>query len=162
MPTMTIGRLAAKSDVGVETVRFYERSGLIARPLRPKAGGFRVYDADIVARIRFIRQAQQLGFSLGEIRELLTLRARPGVDCRAVRAQAVVKRDEVDRKIGRLRQMRRALDVLIASCPGGGALRACTILDALDRPRGGSERGQGAASRRGPPLAPPLKKYARP
>jgi MerR family copper efflux transcriptional regulator len=107
MPAMTIGRVAARSGVGVETVRFYERSGLIARPLRPAAGGFRVYDTDIVARIRFIRQAQQLGFSLGEIRELLSLRARPGADCRAVRAQAVTKRDEVDRKIGQLRQMRR-------------------------------------------------------
>ncbi len=90
MPAMTIGRLAAKSGVGVETVRFYERSGLIARPLRPVAGGFRVYDADIVARIRFIRQAQQLGVSLGEIRELLTLRARHGVDWPTVRAQAGV------------------------------------------------------------------------
>jgi DNA-binding transcriptional MerR regulator/copper chaperone CopZ len=133
MPRMTIGRLAATAGVGVETVRFYERSGLVMRPSRPTAGGFRVYDPEAVARIRFIREAQRLGFSLGEIRELLSLRATPGADCRAVRAQAVAKRDEVERKIARLRQMRGALDELIATCPGGGALRACTILDALER-----------------------------
>ncbi len=143
MAEMTIGRVAGKAGVGVETVRFYERSGLIARPLRPTAGGFRVYDAETVARIRFIRQAQELGFSLGEIRELLSLRATPGTDCRAVRAQAVAKRDEVDGKIGQLRRMRRALDELIATCPGSGAVRECTILDGLERPQGKKQPSSG-------------------
>jgi len=142
MPRMTIGRLAEKAGVGVETIRFYERCGLITRPQRP-VGGFREYDSAAAERIRFIRQAQELGFALGEIRELLALRATPGADCRAVRAQAAAKRDEVDGKIAQLRHIRKALDELIASCPGGGALRSCTILDALERlPAGGAARGK--------------------
>lgn len=128
---MTISRAARQAGVGVETIRFYERRGLIAQPPRPRGGGYRFYDDDVVGRIRFIRQAQELGFSLREIAELLSLRADPAADCADVRAQAVAKRIEVDRKIARLRDIRAALDELIATCPGGGALRACTIIDAL-------------------------------
>jgi len=151
MPGMTIGRLAEKTGVGVETIRFYERCGLIARPQRPLAGGFREYDEETAERIRFIRQAQQLGFSLGEIGELLALRATPGVDCRAVRAQAVAKRDEVDGKIAQLRHMRKALDELIATCPGGGALRDCTILDALEHAPAQTKRRRPHAGWKAPP-----------
>lgn len=128
---LTISRAAERAGVGVETVRFYERRGLIKQPPRPRSGGFRFYDEEVVERIRFIRQAQELGFSLREIKELLSLRADPGADCGDVRTQAVIKREEVNRKIGQLRQIQAALDELIASCPGGGALRACTIIDAL-------------------------------
>lgn len=128
---MTISRAAQQADVGVETIRFYERRGLIEQPPRPRVGGYRIYDNDVVERIRFIRQAQELGFSLREIAELLSLRADPAADCADVRAQAVAKRVEVDRKLAQLRHIRAALDELIATCPGGGALRACTIIDAL-------------------------------
>jgi MerR family copper efflux transcriptional regulator len=128
---MTISRVAERAGVGVETIRFYERRGLVRQPPRPKNGGYRCYDEEIVERIRFIRQAQELGFSLREITELLSLRADPAADCGDVRAQAVIKRREVDRKIAQLQQMREALEALIATCPGGGALRACTIIDAL-------------------------------
>lgn len=128
---MTIARAARAAGVGVETIRFYERRGLVAQPRKP-ASGFREYDADAVTRIRFIRQAQELGFSLREIEELLSLRADPDADCAEVRTQAAVKRDEVERKIAHLERIRGALDTLIASCPGSGALRACTILDAIE------------------------------
>lgn len=128
---MTISRAAERAGVGVETIRFYERRGLIEQPARPRSGGYRFYDDEVVERIRFIRQAQELGFSLREITELLSLRADPAADCGDVRTQAVSKRDEVDRKIAQLRLIRRALDALIASCPGSGALRACTIIDAM-------------------------------
>lgn len=128
---MTISRAAQRAGVGVETIRFYERRGLIRQPPRPRSGGYRFYDNNVVERIRFIRQAQELGFSLREIKELLSLRADPAADCGDVRAQAVTKRQEVDRKIAQLQHMRGALDTLIATCPGGGALRACTIIDAL-------------------------------
>lgn len=128
---MTIGRAAERAGVGVETIRFYERRGLIKQPPRPRSGGYRFYEDAVVERIRFIRQAQELGFSLREIKELLSLRADPAADCSDVRVQAVAKREEVDRKMAQLQHMRAALDVLIASCPGGGALRACTIIDAL-------------------------------
>lgn len=128
---MTISRAAERAGVGVETIRFYERRGLIEQPARPRSGGYRFYDDGVVERIRFIRQAQELGFSLREIEELLSLRADPAADCGDVRTQAVSKREEVDRKIAQLQHIRSALDALIATCPGGGALRACTILDAM-------------------------------
>lgn len=128
---MTIARAAEKAGVGVETIRFYERQGLIEQPLRPRDGGYREYDRETVARIRFIRQAQELGFSLREIGELLALRTDPDADCSDVRMQAVAKRLDVESKIARLEDIRSALDVLIARCPGGGDLSACTIMDAL-------------------------------
>jgi DNA-binding transcriptional MerR regulator/copper chaperone CopZ len=130
--SMTIAHAAQAAGVGVETIRFYERRGLIARPRKPANGGFRQYDAETVARIRFVRQAQELGFSLREIEDLLSLRADPQADCAEVRAQAITKRDEVEQKIVQLQRIRAALETLVASCPGSGALRACTILDAID------------------------------
>ncbi|RWI36163.1 MAG: MerR family transcriptional regulator [Mesorhizobium sp.] len=140
---MTISRAAEKAGVGVETIRFYERRGLIRQPARPRNGGYRFYDDEIVERIRFIRHAQDLGFSLREIMELLSLRTDASADCGDVRAQAIAKRRDVNRKIAQLQQIRSALDELIASCPGGGALRACTILDALaGRPAATAERGE--------------------
>jgi Hg(II)-responsive transcriptional regulator len=129
---LTISRAAKHAGVGVETIRFYERRGLIKQPPRPRSGGFRYYDKDVVERIRFIREAQELGFSLREIKELFSLRADPAADCADVRTKAITKRTEVERKIGHLQHIRAALDELITSCPGGGALRACTIIDALN------------------------------
>jgi DNA-binding transcriptional MerR regulator/copper chaperone CopZ len=132
---LTISRAAILAGVGVETIRFYERRGLIKQPPRPRNGGYRCYDDAVVERIRFIRQAQELGFSLREIKDLLSLRADPAADCGDVRKQASIKREEVNRKIVQLQQIRSALDELIASCPGGGAIRACTILSALNTGR---------------------------
>ncbi|OAF12437.1 MerR family transcriptional regulator [Bradyrhizobium centrolobii] len=144
---MTISRAAEQAGVGIETIRFYERRGLIERPLRPRSGGYRVYEGAVVERIRFIRQAQDLGFSLREILELLSLRADPATDCSDIRAQAMTKRREVDRRIAKLQQMRSALDQLIGTCPGGGALRACTIIDALAGPgRGEAESSEPASA----------------
>ncbi len=129
----TIGRAAEQAGVGIETIRFYDQRGLIGQPVRPRGGGYRFYDDDVIERTRFVRQAQELGFSLREIADLLSLRADRAADCRAVRAQAATKREEAGRKIVQLRHIRGALGELIASCPGGGALRACTIIDALTR-----------------------------
>ena len=132
MNDMTIGKIARKAGVGVETIRFYERKGLIEQPPKPVSGGFRVYPSETVPRVRFIRQAQDLGFSLKEIDELLTLRADPAIDCAAVRDRARVKLGEVDHKIARLQRIGAALEELIAACPGKGALRKCSIMDALE------------------------------
>lgn len=131
MKGMTIGRAARKADVGVETIRFYQRRGLIRQPVKPDGTGFRHYPEETVQRIRFIRQAQDIGFSLREIDELLSLRADPGADCADVRDQATAKLQEVERKLARLEEIRAALEDLIAACPGRGALRACSILEAL-------------------------------
>ncbi len=131
MKRMTISHAARKAGVGVETIRFYERRGLIQQPLKPANAGFRIYPEEVVRQIRFIREAQELGFSLREINELLSLQADPSSDCADVRKRAEVKRHEVDRKIVQLQLIRTALDELIDACPGHGHLRACSILDAL-------------------------------
>ena len=131
MKAMTISKAASKAGVGVETIRFYERRGLIQKPRKPKGDGFRVYPEETVQRIRFIRQAQEIGFKLREIDELLSLQSDPSADCADVRDRAAAKLEEVNRKIVQLENMRGALEELIAACPASGALRACSILQAL-------------------------------
>ncbi|MDH3474776.1 MAG: MerR family DNA-binding protein [Rhodospirillales bacterium] len=142
MPDMTIGKAAERAGVGVETVRFYERRGLIDRPRRPATGGFRIYPRETVERIRFIRQAQTLGFSLEEIGDLLSLRADPRAECGAVRRRAEDKLQEVDRKLGQLQQIRRALEAVIAACPGERALDRCSVLEFLERNGTGPQPGR--------------------
>ncbi len=134
MTALTIGKAAAKAGVGVETIRFYERRGLIEQPPKPEDSGFRVYSAETVQRIWFIRQAQKLGFSLHEIQDLLSLRTDPAADSGDVRERATTKLAQVNRKITELERMRAALKTLIAACPGGGALRTCSIMEALAIP----------------------------
>ena len=131
MSSMTIGKLAREAGVGVETIRFYERRGLIEQPPKPESSGFRHYPRDAVERIRFIRRAQEIGFTLREIDELLSLRADPATDSAEVRERAVAKLAEVDSRIAHLAEMRGALVELIAACPGGGALRTCSIMQSL-------------------------------
>lgn len=133
MESLTIGHAARAAGVNIETIRFYERRGLIAQPSKPRSG-FRRYDSETVKCVRFIRQAQELGFSLREIEELLNLRAEPTADCSKVRTRAARKRAEVEQKIAGLEAIRAALDTLIANCPGRGALKSCTILDAIEHP----------------------------
>ncbi len=130
MKPLTIGTLASRAGVGVETIRFYERKGLVRRPPRPGTG-FRVYPEDSVTRIQFIRRAQGLGFTLQEIGGLLALRVTPGTDCAAVRTRAVSKLAIVETRLAELERIRGALGKLIAACPGRGALATCTILEAL-------------------------------
>jgi MerR family transcriptional regulator, copper efflux regulator len=130
MAGMTIGQVARRAGVGIETVRFYERRGLIAKPPRPN-GGFRHYADDVVGRIRFIREAQRLGFSLEEIRELLNLQADPAADASKVRERALAKLAQVDDKIAQLERMGGALRALLAVCPGEGELGRCSIMEAL-------------------------------
>ena len=133
MKSMTIGIAARKAGVGVETIRFYERRGLVDQPPKPGfGGGFRVYPDETVHRVRFIRQAQELGFSLREIDELLSLRADPAKDCGDVRERAEAKLDQVNQKIAHLESIRGALRELIAACPGRGALRGCSIVGAIE------------------------------
>lgn len=129
---MRIGEAAQAANVGVETIRFYERKGLIDQPERPTNGGFRIYPFETVKRIRFIRQAQELGFSLREIEELLSLKSAPDTDCSSIRERALAKRKEVDAKIKLLKEIDRTLVTLIDACPGKGSLNFCSILGAMD------------------------------
>lgn len=129
---MRIGEVARESGVGVETVRFYEQKGLIARPPRPIAGGYRDYPTEAVRRIRFIRSAQQLGFSLAEVVDLLELEAGDAAQCIDVRQRAELKRDEVQTKIDNLKRIGHALHDLIDACPGTGPAQSCSILEAIN------------------------------
>ncbi len=137
MTALTIGKVAEAAGVGVETVRFYERKGLIAQPRKPEHG-FRVYPDDAIRRIRFIRQAQELGFALRETEDLLALRTDPGSDCADVRVRAVAKLEDVERKLQQLQDIGGALKQVIAACPGRGALSGCSIIEAMANPK---ERG---------------------
>lgn len=139
---MRIGEAARAAGVGVETIRYYERRGLIARPARPARGGARTYPEETVARIRFIRQAQSIGFSLREIKELVSLQLDPDADCGEVRARAQAKLDEVNRKITGLGAMREKLEEVLVACPGHGGLDECAILAALSAGSGGTRGGQ--------------------
>lgn len=133
MSSRTIGRAAAEAGVGVETIRFYERRGIIEQPLRPRTGGPRIYPKEAVRSVRFARRAQRLGFSLREIRELLSLRADPAAECEDIRLRAAAKLEEVEEKIGALLKIRSALRQLVDDCPRSGtAAGRCTILQALD------------------------------
>lgn len=129
--TLTTGEAADRADVNVQTVRYYERRGLIPEPPRT-SGGFRQYSPDHVARIRFIKRAQELGFTLEEAGDLLSLRATPDADRADVRAVAQEKRDEIEQKIADLQRMQATLDHLIAACEGHGTTDECPILHALE------------------------------
>lgn len=127
---MGIGALARATGVGVETLRYYERIGLLELPGRRK-GTYRRYGADSIARLRFIRAAGDLGFSLTETRELLALRARKGAPCAAVREKAEQKLTVIKQKLAELTELRDAVSALIGACHGDRAVEHCTILAAL-------------------------------
>ena len=133
---LPIGRAAQAANVGVETIRFYERQELIEKPARPLGSGPRRYSREAVERIRFIREAQRLGFTLREVRELLALQTDPAADCSDVRDRAAGKLAEVRIKVAQLQRMAGALETMIAGCPAHGRLEGCTILSALASPAG--------------------------
>ncbi|MFQ5666893.1 MAG: MerR family DNA-binding protein [Candidatus Binatia bacterium] len=131
MHGLTIGEVAAQGDVRIETLRYYERRGLLNKPPRSVAN-YRLYPADAVRRVRFIKRAQELGFSLREIKELLSLRAAPRSRCEDVRKRATAKIDDIEQKIRSLRAMKHALSKLVAQCAGAVPISNCPILEALD------------------------------
>lgn len=125
MKAMTIGMLARTSGVHVETIRFYQRRGLLAQPRRP-AGGVRRYSADAVARLRFIRRAQDIGFTLGEIAELLRLQR----GCRDAHDLATAKLAAIERRLADLNRVRKTLRELVGRCEAGRSA-GCPIIEAL-------------------------------
>lgn len=127
---MQIGQLAQRAGVGIDTVRFYERERVLPRPAR-QPSGYRRYGDEDVARLRFIRRAKALGFTLEEIRELLALSNRRGGDMGKCKAKAAAKLIVVNRKLAELGRIRDALQTLVDVCPGQGALERCPILHAL-------------------------------
>lgn len=133
--SLTIGHLAKEAGVNRETVRFYERRGLLISPPR-SASGYRLFPSETARRLKFIRRAQELGFSLKEIRELLSLRVSRAASCAGIRAQAEAKIAHIRAKIRSLQSMERALRKLARSCAGAGPVAGCPILESLDREEG--------------------------
>lgn len=133
MESIGIGDLAKRGGVGIDTVRYYERSGLL-KPQARLASGYRRYSNLEVARLRFIRRAQALGFSLQEVRELLALSAAR--DVARVKRSAQAKLADVEKRIAELERVRDGLASLISACPGHGRAADCPILQAL----GGEEQ----------------------
>ena len=131
--TMTIGDLARSAGVGVETVRFYERKGLLEEPSRGESG-YRQYPPGSLVRLRFIRQAKELGFTLPEIQELLSLRVSPTASCAQVQERIQAKIGSIQEKIRSLERMERALKGMAAICLSEAlSTSECPILDALER-----------------------------
>ena len=131
MNTLTIGKVARQADVGIETVRFYERKGLIDEPPRGPSG-YRHYPETVVQRLLFIKRAKELGFTLNEIKELLQLRKDPTTTCADVRRRAEEKVADIDNKLRALRRMKKSLVALVESCGEQGSGSDCPILDSLD------------------------------
>ncbi len=128
---LLIGQLARQAGVGVETIRFYERSGLLGSPER-RSSGYRAYDEQAVSRLQFIRRAKQLGFTLNEIKELLALDANPDATQAEVKAAALAKIDDIENRIRDLQWMRTALVSVTSQCHGDGeSAMHCPILEAL-------------------------------
>lgn len=128
---LTIGEVAKAAEIGVETIRFYEREGLIAEPPR-RASGYRQYPREAIRRLRFIRRAKELGFTLREIGELLSLRVDPGTTCADVRAMARAKIEDIDGRVAELHRIKDVLERLARSCRGKGPTSECPILDILE------------------------------
>ncbi len=131
MDGLTIGGVAKRAGVGVETVRFYERKGLLEEPPR-RESGYRQYPEEAVARIRFIRRAKDLGFSLREVDELLRLRVDRRTSASEVRRRAEAKIEDIELKLADLARMKAALLELTTCCEGREATGECPILEALE------------------------------
>ena len=128
---MRIGDVASRAGVNTQTLRYYERRGILGEPKR-SASGYREYPTDTVRLIRFIKRAQELGFTLTEIEELIALRQTTSRRRAKVRELAAAKMRDIDEKLARLQAMRSALYTLVEDCACGAETLSCPILEALD------------------------------
>ena len=118
---MKIGELASKAEVNIDTVRYYERQGLLPAPQRLRSG-YRQYESEDVSRLRFVRRAKGLGFTLFEIRDLLELSGHRDRDMASMKIAAMQKLEDVEEKLAELTRIRDGLKTLVSSCPGHGVL----------------------------------------
>jgi MerR family copper efflux transcriptional regulator len=125
--SMTVGVLAEQAGVKVDTIRYYERHGLLPKPPRTNSG-YRTFTHASVERLKFIKQAQALGFTLNEVKQLLALRFGPGMTCTDVRNRAQAKLAEIQQKIDSLHAMKRALRQLVSACAAEGPASECSFL----------------------------------
>jgi MerR family mercuric resistance operon transcriptional regulator len=127
MSPLTIGKLAKQTEVTIETIRHYQRIGLLTEPEKPQ-GGYRCYSDDAITRIRFIKRAQQAGFTLKEIATLLSL---DGAHCTDIRQLAEQKCQQIDQQIKDLTALRQLLVTLVSDCQQTASFERCAILDAF-------------------------------
>lgn len=132
---LTIGAVAREAGVTVEALRYYEREGLIGAPRRGR-NGYRHFGPDAVDRVRFIKRAQDVGFTLNDVKELLALQARPGAACGDVRMRAAGKIREIEAKVATLQRMKAFLDSWVARCVDNGPVAHCPVLGALETKNG--------------------------
>ena len=128
---MMIGQLSKISGVGIETIRFYERRGLLL-PANRKASGYRQYDMQAVARINFIKSAKELGFTLDDIKDLLSLRIDKASECLQIKIKAQNKLQETRRKMSELKKIESVLERLVDTCDERSPTSECPILDCLE------------------------------
>jgi MerR family transcriptional regulator, copper efflux regulator len=128
--SLTIGAVAKRVGVAIDTIRYYEREGLLPAPTR-RASGYRSYDESAIAQLLFIRRAKSLGFTLEEIRELLALSSDRQRGVKAVKQRALQRLAAIDTRIAELQRVRDGLEQLVDACPGHGAPEHCPILRAL-------------------------------
>jgi Hg(II)-responsive transcriptional regulator len=130
--TMTVGTAARRAGVKIDTIRYYERRALLPKSPRTEAG-YRTLTDETVQRLRFIKHAQALGFTLNEIKQLLALRLAPGKTCADVRSRAEAKTAAIERKIRSLQVMKRALQQLVSACESNGPVSECSFLENLNK-----------------------------
>ena len=131
MESLTIGKIARLAGIGVETVRFYEKKGLINKPPR-RGSGYRLYPEETVHQLRFIRRAKEIGFTLKEIKELLALKLDSETTCADIRRRAEMKIEDIEAKIRTLEKMSETLKKLTLACSGQGPASECPILEAIE------------------------------
>lgn len=139
MVGLSISRVASAAEVNIQTIRYYERRGLFPAARRTPAG-YRQYGDDAVVRLRFIKHAQELGFSLKEIQELLALRVHHGSACGAVKRKTVAKIELVERRVRELQKLRRTLERLAVACEARQPTGDCPILQALENTHAVADR----------------------
>lgn len=133
MSTITIGKVAKSADVSVETVRFYEQKGLIPRAERTESG-YRKYNPSIIEQLKFIQRAKNVGFSLSDIGDLITLKSDPDSCCADVMLRAKIKLEEIDNKISELTRIRDSLQNLVSECDGNPKTTECPLIESLEHP----------------------------
>jgi Hg(II)-responsive transcriptional regulator len=138
---LKIGEVAKRSEVGIETIRYYERQGLLAEPNR-RPSGYRQYDESVVSRLQFIRRAKALGFTLAEIKELLGLWFDLNTKCVHVRQRAEKKIADIEDRIRSLQKMNRSLKKIISQCESRDAVDECPLWLELDEPRNKRDAGK--------------------
>lgn len=134
MEAFSIGQIAHRAGIGVETVRYYERQGLLPKPPRSQSG-YRKYKPEAILCLRFIKKAKEVGFSLKEIKDLLLLRMDMDATCEDVRSRAVAKISDIEQKIQALQRIKQALMDLTAACNGNGSISECPILQSFEGQR---------------------------